>query len=283
MAKNTGLWILRAIQGALIGVGAILPGVSGGVLCVLFGIYRPMMELFSHPAGAIKKYWRLLLAVGIGWVLGFFGLAKLVELFFESSPKYMVCLFFGLIVGTLPSLYRDAGRQGRTKGSGIGLAAGFVGLTALLLTIRMSAAATIEPNIWWFLFCGGVWGLSLIVPGLSSSSILIFLGLYQPMTAGIANFSPEVIIPLLIGVVLAALGLARGVNALYERKYSVVSHVVLGLVAASAVMIIPLDYAGIGEGLLCLLCAAAGFAAAVGLDKLGGRITKADEQGEMNN
>ena len=65
MAKNTGLWILRAIQGALIGVGAILPGVSGGVLCVLFGIYRPMMELFSHPAGAIKKYWRLLLPVGI--------------------------------------------------------------------------------------------------------------------------------------------------------------------------------------------------------------------------
>ena len=57
MAKDINFiqMIIHAIQGAIIGVGAILPGVSGGVLCVAFGIYEPMMELLSHPFKALKK------------------------------------------------------------------------------------------------------------------------------------------------------------------------------------------------------------------------------------
>ena len=49
--KNTGVlrWVLRVLQGMLVGVGAVLPGISGGVLCVVFGIYKPVMELLSNP------------------------------------------------------------------------------------------------------------------------------------------------------------------------------------------------------------------------------------------
>ena len=56
--------ILRIVQGIIIGAGAILPGVSGGVLAVIFGIYRPAMELLTHPKRALARYWRMLLAVG---------------------------------------------------------------------------------------------------------------------------------------------------------------------------------------------------------------------------
>ena len=61
-----GQWLLRVLHGALVGVGAIMPGVSGGVLCVLFGIYQPMMALFSHPFKALKKYYKLFIPVLIG-------------------------------------------------------------------------------------------------------------------------------------------------------------------------------------------------------------------------
>ena len=47
------LFLIRLMQGALIGLGAVLPGISGGVLCVIFGIYRPVMELLSHPFRAL--------------------------------------------------------------------------------------------------------------------------------------------------------------------------------------------------------------------------------------
>ena len=59
--------IMRIVQGIIIGAGAILPGISGGVLAVVFGIYRPAMELLTHPRRALQRYWQMLLAVGIGW------------------------------------------------------------------------------------------------------------------------------------------------------------------------------------------------------------------------
>ena len=157
MLKKILLWLYRVLQGALIGVGCILPGVSGGVLCVMFGIYRPIMELFTHPFKAIKKYFFLFLPIGIGGIIGFLGLAKAVEYFFETSPQYMICLFIGLIAGTVPSLYRDAGLQGRTRSSYAAMGISFVGLTEFLIIMEQLTSMTIEPNIWWYFFCGRKW------------------------------------------------------------------------------------------------------------------------------
>lgn len=88
--------ILRVIQGLLIGGGAILPGVSGGVLCVVFGIYQPMMAILAHPKQNLPKYWRMFLPVGIGWVLGFVVFAWLIMALFERSETMTIILFIGL-------------------------------------------------------------------------------------------------------------------------------------------------------------------------------------------
>ena len=73
-------WGIRTLRdllcGALIGAGAILPGVSGGVLAVVFGVYQPVMETLTHPKTAIPKYWRWAIPLGLGWAVGFLGLAK---------------------------------------------------------------------------------------------------------------------------------------------------------------------------------------------------------------
>ena len=56
-------WLLRLLQGAIIGAGAVLPGISGGVLCVVFGIYQPMMELLAHPFRMFKKYYQMFIPI----------------------------------------------------------------------------------------------------------------------------------------------------------------------------------------------------------------------------
>ena len=94
--------LLHVIEGAIVGIGAILPGVSGGVLCVVFGVYEPMMEFFSHPIKCVKTHYKLLLPFGIGWVLGFILLAKAVEFLFTLCQPAALMLFFGLICGTIP-------------------------------------------------------------------------------------------------------------------------------------------------------------------------------------
>lgn len=104
-------FLLRVLQGALIGLGAVLPGISGGVLCVVFGIYKPVMELLSNPFKNFKTHVPKLIPVIIGGIIGFMGIANLLAFFLEKYPDPSVCLFVGLIGGMLPSLFREAGEQ----------------------------------------------------------------------------------------------------------------------------------------------------------------------------
>lgn len=265
-------WVMRLLHGALIGVGSILPGVSGGVLCVLFGIYQPMMALLAHPFQAFKKYYKLFIPVGIGFVLGFIGLAKLVEWAFGENSNIAVCLFLGLIAGTVPSLWREAGEHGRKNTDYVGMGVAFAALIVILVVFRGASTVVTEPNVWWYLFCGAVWGLSLIVPGLSSSTILIFIGLYQPLTGAIGNLDFMAILPFMVGILAVAFGLAKPVEAMLEKRYSLSRHIICGIVLASAVMILPTSYNGLGEIALCVLCFAIGFIGAIWLDKFGQKI-----------
>ena len=238
-------WLLRIIQGAIIGAGAILPGISGGVLCVVFGIYQPMMALLAHPVRTFKKYAGLLLPVLIGWALGFLLIAKALNLLF-SNPEYstpVTWLFIGLIAGMMPQLYREAGKQGRSKSSWISLVANTVLVLALLVFLQYGTGLKIVPNIWWFFVCGILWGISLVIPGLSSSSMLMFFGLYQAMTAGILELTSlgftehalSVVIPMLIGIFFVVFISARGINYMFDKHYSAAFHAVLGFVIASTI------------------------------------------------
>ena len=94
--------LLRLVQGFIIGAGGILPGISGGVLSVIFGIYRPVMEVLAHPLNGLRRHLSLLLPVGAGAILGFLCGGGLILVLFDRSEKLATCLFIGLILGTLP-------------------------------------------------------------------------------------------------------------------------------------------------------------------------------------
>ena len=129
--------LLRFVQGMLIGVGAVLPGISGGVLCVVFGIYKPVMELLGDPLHKFRTHVPKLLPVIAGAAVGFLGVAKILAFFLESYPCPSVCLFIGLIVGMLPSLFREAGEQGRPKGCAAALGIAFALILGLLIGLNL--------------------------------------------------------------------------------------------------------------------------------------------------
>ncbi|HPV99777.1 MAG TPA: DUF368 domain-containing protein [Oscillospiraceae bacterium] len=260
------LWMIRLFQGILIGGGAILPGISGGVLCVTFGLYRPMMALLSHPERNFARYYKMFLPVAIGCGIGFFSFAKIIAVVFRASSLLAVCLFIGLIAGTFPKLYRDSGKQGRGAASWMGFAAGFVFSFASLLVSEITFRADLQPNVWWFLFCGVLWGLSIVVPGMTSSSMLISLGLYQPMAEGVASLDPGVLFPMGIGILGVTALTAKLINHLFETKYSVSYHAIMGIVLASTLYIIPREYGGPQEILLSVLCFGIGTAASLLMD-----------------
>ena len=277
--KNTGVLrlALRVLQGMLIGVGAVLPGISGGVLCVVFGIYKPVMELLSSPLKKFKTHVPKLLPVILGAALGFLGVAKVLAFFLEKYPDQSVCLFVGLIGGMLPSLLREAGEQGRTKGSWISTGVAFVLVLSLLLSLNV-LSVTILPSFGWYLFCGFCMALSIIAPGMSFSTLLMPLGLYTPLVDGIGNLDFQVLLPAGIGAVVTILCLAKAIDALFTHFYNLAFHAIVGIVVAATLVIIPFGSftAGIGVAVANVVCIVVGVVAALALDKFNQSVPKED-------
>ncbi len=264
--------IIRIIQGALIGLGAVLPGISGGVLSVIFGIYKPIMELLSNPVRHFKTHVPKLIPVIIGGAIGFLGVANILAFFLNKYPDPSVCLFIGLIGGMLPSLFREAGEQGRTRGSWISFLVCMCFIFALLIGLRMTSVE-VTPNFFWYLFCGFCLALSLIAPGMSFSTLLMPLGLYTPFVDGIGHFDMSVLIPGGIGTVITVILFAKAVNALFDNYYSIAFHGIVGIVIAATIMIIPVEsFLSADSAIVNLICMAVGVICALALDKFNSRV-----------
>lgn len=267
--------ILCLLQGMLIGVGAVLPGISGGVLCVAFGIYKPIMELLSDPIRKLKTHVPKVLPYLVGGCLGFLGIAKVLAFFLEAYPDPSVCLFAGLILGMLPSLFREAGEQGRPKGSWAALTVAFLLLLGLLLGMNMFSVV-IQPNFGWYCFCGFCVALSIIAPGMSFSTLLMPLGLYTPFVDGLGRLDFGVLIPGGLGAVVTILALAKLVNWLFDRFYPYMFHGILGIVLAATLVIVPYGSfaASAASAAVNGVCMAAGVLAALALERVNAKIPK---------
>jgi len=207
---------LRILQGALIGLGAVLPGISGGVLCVVFGIYTILMEFLADPFRKMKTHLPKLLPVIIGIVIGFLGIAGLLSFVLDRYPAPSVCLFIGLIGGMLPSLWREAGQEGRSNASYVSLLIAAALIFALLIGLKV-LSVEITPNFFWYLFCGFCLALSVIAPGMSFSTLLMPLGLYQPFVDGISGFDFGILIPAGIGALATVILFAKAVDSLFKH------------------------------------------------------------------
>ena len=257
----------KVLQGALIGLGAVLPGISGGVLSVVFGVYRPIMELLSDPVHKWRTHLPELFPYMIGSAAGFLGVANLLSYVLETYPEPSVCVFVGLIVGMLPSLWREAGEQGRTMGNVILSCVTLVAMLSLLFWLQNSQN-TVEPGFFSFLFCGFAFALSVIAPGMSFSTILMPLGLYTPFVEGIGHVRLEVLLPGVAGCVVTFICLAKLVNRLFERHYALMFHGIFGIVGAATVMTVPWGSFATSADAASrnLFCMAAGIVAALLLE-----------------
>ena len=261
-------FLIKVLQGALIGLGAVLPGISGGVLCVIFGIYKTIMEFLADPFRKLKSHFPKLLPIGIGGVIGFLGIANVLSFLLDKYPAPSVCVFIGLITGMLPSLFREAGEQGRSKASFVSMGIAMVLIFALLISLQVFSVQ-ITPNFVWYLFCGFCLALSVIAPGMSFSTLLMPLGLYEPFVAGIGHMDFAVLIPGGIGALATVILFAKAVDALFNKHYSVSFHAIVGVVIAATVMIIPFESftASVASCVVNIICLAAGIVTALFLDK----------------
>lgn len=237
--KNILKGILWFLEGIVAGFAAILPGASGGALCVAFGMYLPLLAVISNPIKNIRKHIVMLGIFAAGVLVGFVGLSGLAAWLIVKDEALANCAFIGFIAGTFPELWKNAGENGRSKNSYMGMILGFLVVGGLLLFLKRTTTVQLDKNFANFFLSGVLWGLSFIVPGLGSSTLLLFFGLYEPLLEGIARFDMSVLVPFGIGMVVCVALLAKVLNAAFNKYHSFLSHTIMGIVAATAVMILP--------------------------------------------
>lgn len=232
-------WIVQIFKGMLIGSGAILPGVSGGALAAIFGLYEPIITFLADIR---KDFWKnvmYFLPVAVGAILGIFVLATPIDYGLQYYPVHILWGFIGAILGTFPSLYKEAGKEGRET-KHIVLAVITAVLMFLLLTwANRNLNIEVPRNLFSWFFAGGIFASGLVVPGLSPSNFLIYFNLYQPLTEGIRKLDFSIVIPVGIGAVITILIFSRVMRNIMDRAYATVFHFILGVVIASTAIIAP--------------------------------------------
>lgn len=239
MSNNNPIidWFIRVFKGMAIGIGGILPGLSGGVLSVVFGVYNSLIAFLAHPFKNFKKNFKYFLPIGIGGILGVFVFSKLVSTALQTYEAFAISLFLGFVAGTLPSLWKKAGSHGRNKNNIFTLICTAIIFIVVMITADKYLSLDLPSNFLVWIFSGVLIGLGVVVPGLSPSNFLLYFNLYEKMTTGISKLDFGIIIPLTIGLALSVILLAKLVERMFRKHFATMYHIILGLVLGSTVAI----------------------------------------------
>lgn len=257
--KSTTAWLLRFLKGILIGSGFILPGVSGGALAAIFGLYERMVSFMAHLTEDFKNNALFFLPVGLGMIAGIILLAYPLSYLLANYPAPTMWCFIGCIIGTFPSLWTQAGKNGRQPIHFLIIAVSAI-TTFLFLQFGIHFFNNnIVQNFYTWLLAGAIIALGVLIPGLSPSNFLLYMGMYASMVTAFKTFDLLILIPIAIGGLGCMLLLSKAIDWLFQAAYAGLFHIILGIVIASTLIIVPVDFNYLSLGtLICLLAMAAG-------------------------
>ena len=232
-------WLARLIKGIVIALGFILPGISGGVLAAILGIYERMIGFLAHPFKDFKENVLYFIPVAIGMLLGIGLFSYPIEYLLENYQVFVLWSFAGAIIGTIPSLLKESTRESdRDK---IDLAwfwttfiISGIGLYALNFVVGI-----LTPSFLNFILAGSLLALGVLVPGLSPSNLLLILGLYAPMLTGFKTFDLfGTFLPMGIGAGATLIIFSKLMDYALNNYHSRVYHFIIGIVLSSTILIV---------------------------------------------
>lgn len=239
-------FFVKFLKGILVGVGNIAPGVSGGALALIMGIYEDMVDAVGNFLKDIKKNFLFLLPIGMGAALGIVVFSGIIDYFLESNPTPTAYLFAGLITGTVPVLFRQANKKGFKVGYLVPMLITFAcalylvfagtGFTVTELPTKM---AITPENMLMLVVYGFILAGSIVIPGISGSVLLMLLGVYRIILTAIKTLDIIIIAPTAIGLGLGVLLFAKLMGFLLKRYHGITYYAVIGFVIGSIPEFLP--------------------------------------------
>ena len=244
MRRQGSFW-RNALAGLLMGIGCVLPGVSGGVMAVSFGLYRPMLDAVLGIFHDTRRKLLFLAPLALGGAAGLLLGARCLGTAMRLYEKPMLCLFTGFILGGVPDLLAEAEAGGRFRRRWLGALAGGVLLALPMVLLRaqgVERALSLTPL--QALAVGLAEGVGTVVPGLSTSFLLMNLGWYQAYLDALAHPQAGVLGLVALGFAASALASMKAVQWLFDHARGYAYYAVLGFLLVSVALVFP----GFGSG-----------------------------------
>ncbi len=235
---------LQFLRGFLMGSADVVPGVSGGTVALVVGIYPRLVANIRQGSRALGSFarlqfsaggqhvrqieWNFLLPLLAGIAVALVSLARLVETLLENHPVEMAALFFGLVAA---SVFVARGMVSRWDWARITIFIGAALVAFAVLGYRSGEAES--PATWIFFFAGAFAISAMIIPGVSGSFLLLVLGMYEAVLAAVNDREIDVLMVFVVGAVI---GLALFSSALHwalETHHDVVMAAITGLLLGS--------------------------------------------------
>lgn len=230
-------------KGGAIGLAMIIPGVSGGTLAVLLGVYDKIIDSVGNLFKKFKESFLFLLPIALGAILAFAALYYPLKYALAYAPFPTILLFAGLMVGSVPDLVKKSEKNGFIKFDTIGLVLAcflVIGICFIPNLGDVDLSANMEAwEYFLLLFMGMLASCALVVPGVSGSMLMLIFGYYQPLLASISalkvsfGHSLLVLATFAVGVIIGFFTIAKLMQLLLKRFRRATYWSIVGFVIGS--------------------------------------------------
>jgi len=232
-------------RGMAMGTSDIIPGVSGGTIAVLLGIYDQFINAISGiTTREWKKHVPFLLTLGLGMISAILLLSHAVEWLLEVYPQPTNFFFLGLITGILPFLLKEATSRGTFKAKHIIVfAIGAILVASMAFFKPVESGTPIETlsllSIIGLFFAGAGASMAMLLPGISGSFVLLIIGVYPTAINAITTLNLPIIIVIGAGVAFGFIFSSKGIRYLLSRFPLLMFALIIGLVFGSLFVVFP--------------------------------------------
>lgn len=239
-------------QGFLMGIAAIIPGVSSGTVAVILKFYDKLVQSVDHIV-SLRKGYIVSSIIFLGLIYGgnfiaLFTLATPMERLLEVYPNHMKLFFIGLILGSLPLIYKKASEKAKISWKRPVILLTFVLSVGLLVALNVltDSDVTSEPitvltlqNSVLIFFTGIIASATAIVPGVSGSMVQLAIGMYSTFIAALSDVNVPILLVMFSGMIIGLVGAAKLIGYLLEKAYHVTYVGIIGLLVGSVIQILP--------------------------------------------
>lgn len=239
--KQKRSYPLLTLKGIAMGAADVIPGVSGGTIAFITGIYSELLgSIRSFDLTALKMllkldfrgFWKhingaFLFSVLAGIAISIFSLARVMKYLLETHPIFIWSFFFGLIIASALLVAKEV-----KKWDAGTIIAGIAGTVIAYIITVLSPAST--PNAWWFIMLSGAIAIcAMILPGISGSFILLLLGKYAFIIGAVSTLNLPVLLTFAVGAVVGIIAFSHLLSWLLAKHHGLTVALLTGFMVGS--------------------------------------------------